>query len=184
MFHRLLIAFDNSAHAERALTDAVELAQTINAELTVLTVAPDTQDVVLGYAAPPADFNDLRHQMELGFHAILDAAVDTVPSDLPVKKVLRRGDAARAIVDEARNGNHDLIVMGSRGRGDFRSLFLGSVSHSVLQSSSVPVLVVHASADERGESLVRRPREEGRVEVATRKAPDGSGTAPPYEINR
>jgi nucleotide-binding universal stress UspA family protein len=146
MFHRLLIAFDGSSHSERALTEAVELARAINAELTVLTVAPEIYDMTLGYAAPPADFVGVREQIDEGLRAMLDAAVDTVPPDLPVKKILRRGDAARAIVDEARDGKHDLIVMGSRGRGDFRSLLLGSVSHHVLQSSPVPVVVVHASA--------------------------------------
>jgi nucleotide-binding universal stress UspA family protein len=146
VFNRILIAFDASAHAEQALAEAVEFGRAINAELTVLTVAPEVYDMTLGYVAPPADFEGVREQIDDGFQTMLDAAVDTVPADLPVKKVLRRGDAAREIVDEARDGSHDLIVMGSRGRGDFRSLLLGSVSHKVLQSSPVPVLVVHAPA--------------------------------------
>jgi nucleotide-binding universal stress UspA family protein len=148
MFHRLLTAFDDSSHARRALAEAVELAQSNHAALTLLTVAPDVHDMVLGYAAPPANVEDVRHQVELGFHAMLEGAVDMVPADLPVRKILRRGDAAQTILHEARSGDYDLIVMGSRGRGELRSLLLGSVSHRVLQSSPVPVLVVHAAADE------------------------------------
>jgi nucleotide-binding universal stress UspA family protein len=148
MFHRLLIAFDDSPSAERALAEAVELAQANHAGLTLLTVAPDVHDMVLGYAAPPASFEDVRHQIELGFHAMLEAAADKVPADLPVRKLLRRGDAAQAILHEARSGNHDLIVMGSRGRGGLRSLLLGSVSHRVLQASPVPVLVTCGPTDE------------------------------------
>jgi nucleotide-binding universal stress UspA family protein len=147
MFTRLLVAFDGSCHARRALTEAIDLARTNNGRLTVITVVPERSVWMLGggYELLPVNLDELNKQVECAYQSTLDEAIDDVPDDLPVVKMLRRGPAGPAIVDQSGAGDHDLIVMGSRGRSELRSLLLGSVSHHVLHASPVPVLVVHAS---------------------------------------
>jgi nucleotide-binding universal stress UspA family protein len=149
MFHDILVAFDGSTSARQALTEAVELVRCNHAALTVMTVMPTTNPWALGGGYyVPVNLDELYEQAQRNYERLLEDAVAIVPEDLPVTTLLKRGAADAAIVEQARAGRHDLIVMGSRGRGDFRSLLLGSVSHHVLQSSPVPVLVVHTSEPE------------------------------------
>lgn len=148
MFQRFLVAFDGWPHAKRALVEAIDLAQTNNGGLTVMTLVPEPSAWTLGGGFDvPTDLSDLNEQIRREHQTMLDAAVATVPDDLPVTAVLKHGAAGPAIVEGAGNGDHDLIVMGSRGRGALRSLLLGSVSHHVLQASPVAVLVVHVSQE-------------------------------------
>ena len=55
---------------------------------------------------------------------------------------LLTGRAAENILIEAEEGNFDLIVIGCRGLGGFKELVLGSVSHSVVNGSKTPVMIV------------------------------------------
>lgn len=52
------------------------------------------------------------------------------------------GDPAQEICIQSKYENYDLIVMGSRGIGQFKELMLGSVSHKVLHNTDCPVLIV------------------------------------------
>jgi nucleotide-binding universal stress UspA family protein len=63
---------------------------------------------------------------------------------VPVTTVLTEEPIRTALIRQIEAGHHDLVVMGSRGRGAVRSALLGSVSHFVLHHSPVPVLIVHA----------------------------------------
>jgi nucleotide-binding universal stress UspA family protein len=145
MFRSILVGFDGSPEAHRALAEAVALAQADHSVLTVMTVVPDRgalQGVCsLGYGG--ASLALARAQLEHDYAAHLDAAVDTLPADLPVTKLLVHGRPGPALVHQARVGNHDLVVVGSRGLSAAASLVLGSVSGYVLHHLRGAALVVH-----------------------------------------
>src|SRR5258707_8897595 len=77
--------------------------------------------------------------------AVLRRARDRVPDDLPVTAIFTDEPIRPALIEQIKRGGHDLIAMGSRGRGAIRAALLGSVSHYVLNHSPVPVLIVHAT---------------------------------------
>jgi nucleotide-binding universal stress UspA family protein len=147
MFRSILVGYDGSPHAERALSEAIALARADHARLTVMTVVPDHTPLQgigsLGYGSAALAV-EAQASLEHDYVRSLDAAIDAMPDDLPVTKLLVHGRAGPALVDQARKGNHDLVVVGSRGLGAAASLVLGSVSGYVLHHLQGAALVVHA----------------------------------------
>lgn len=148
MFHRVLVAIDGSEHSQRALREAIDLARMGNAKLTVMSVYQRPATLLVGGpVVPPIDMRGLEEALRAEHEQLLDAAVEAVPQDVSVVRVLAEGTPAAAILERARRDDSDLIVLGSRGHGEMASMLLGSVSHQVLQRSGVPVLVVHVEGD-------------------------------------
>jgi nucleotide-binding universal stress UspA family protein len=150
MFHSILVAVDGSPHAEQALAHAIDLARCANARLTLMTavVAPPVT-AYLGAAGEAV--STLAQDAEAEAQAILLRARDRVPDDVSVTTILSAQPIATALIRQIEDGHHDLVVMGSRGRGSVRAALLGSVSHDILHRSPVPVLVVHAPPGSRQE---------------------------------
>jgi nucleotide-binding universal stress UspA family protein len=137
--YRILVAFDNSSHAWRALGQAVTLAEQRDAELTLMTVVQEPRVVASPYVVPMVDTEELVTEAE----AELEKAAVSVPEGIPVKTVVLKGDSADEIIRRAEADADDVIVIGTRGHSDAASLVIGSVSHEVIRRSPVPVLVVH-----------------------------------------
>ncbi|MCW2971111.1 MAG: universal stress protein [Solirubrobacterales bacterium] len=140
-YRDILVAHDGSADADAALQHAIRLARDQHACLTLLTVAPQPH--------PPAAMSaSATPDLLLCFADGLRAAAESVPDDIGLRTQLLRGEPAETILHAAREGHHDLIVMGSHGHGRLHRALLGSVSFRVLHDSRVPVLFIrHGSAD-------------------------------------
>ena len=132
---KILVAYDGSDGAKRALEAAVEFLAA-GAAVTVVAVAEGVP--MLSYAgtiASPEQDEERRKQLEeaqkvLGEHGITAATV------------LRSGDPASAIIGEAESEGADLIVLGTRGLSTAERWLVGSVSTEVLHHAHCSVLVV------------------------------------------
>lgn len=143
MFHNILVPVDGSPDADQALTQAIDLAECEHARLTLLTIVVPPSAASSRWVSPDLAARLLK-DAEIQRETILRDAVERVPGDVSVSTVLRKGPVGPTLLREIESGNHDLVVMGSRGRGALRSMLLGSVSHYALHHSRVPVLIVHA----------------------------------------
>jgi nucleotide-binding universal stress UspA family protein len=146
MFQNILVAIDGSPDADQALTEAVDMAESEHARLTIFSavVMPPTAAYIGGGGAVAAAF---ARDAETETEKILREAVERVPDRVSVSTVLSGEPVRLALIHQITSGHHDLVVMGSRGRGALRSVLLGSVSHYVLNHSPVPVLIVHAEPE-------------------------------------
>ena len=142
MFHDILVAVDGSPDAEQALTEAIDLAESEHTRLTLITAL--CQLPATAYVATGVPVAQLLEDGRVEAQAILQRARERVPDGVSVTTVLSEQPIRAALIGQIADGHHDLVVMGSRGRGPVRAALLGSVSHYALHHSPVPVLIIHA----------------------------------------
>jgi nucleotide-binding universal stress UspA family protein len=144
IFREILAAVDSSPTAQRALETAGELAMALNSRLTVISVAPEVSG---GAPQTGVDVQALREEVEGETQRLLREAVESLPEELPVTTVLKHGHAGERIVEQLEAGGHDLLVMGSRGRGRVAENLFGSTAAYVHFHASVAMLVIHPEKD-------------------------------------
>ncbi|WP_438445842.1 universal stress protein [Gorillibacterium sp. sgz5001074] len=140
MFKKLLVAFDGSNHSQKALRQAMQMAEDNGAALHILHVF-QLPALIVGesfISAPPQLEADTYRKAE----QVLEQA-QTLAASLPnVTGLLKYGRPAEVTLEYAEAIQADLIIVGSRGLSGIRELVLGSVSHNIVQHAKVPVLVV------------------------------------------
>lgn len=134
--HRVVVGVDGSTGSEKALAWAAGEAQRSGASLEL--VGAWSFPATAGYT-PGVAFDEF----EKAVIGVVDHAVEEISRLYPQLRVQKRvveSPAAPALV-EASNGA-DLLVVGSRGRGGFRELLLGSVSQYCAHHARCPVVIV------------------------------------------
>jgi len=145
LIRKILVALDGSDHAERALDYALDLAHHYSAEIQLLTVVPPIFLPVHSFnIAKSQAIADAAQQLENSFKEVLSKAEERVKkekSNLKVSTKFEHGNPDEKIVEMAKLGNFDIVVVGSRGLGR-RDYALGSVSSRVADNAPCPVLIV------------------------------------------
>ena len=140
MNREIVVGYDGSTHADEALAWAARAARREHAPLRIVHVARTFLD---GYvvADRPADLTE-----QVGGQILGDAVerLRAIAPDLEVTTRLEAQDSVAAVLTEA-SRNAGLLVVGSRGRGGFAGLLLGSVSVTVAGHAHCPVAVVRTN---------------------------------------
>jgi nucleotide-binding universal stress UspA family protein len=170
---RIVVGVDASPHARRALAWAAAEARLRQAVLQVVhayharnLAAPvyfgsqHTWDATVGAAGAPSPpelsasvhsreaFEEaVRSQADELLEALLGDLGETMSGVEVQQTVIEDRHPAEALV--RLSADADLLVVGSRGRGGFSELLLGSVSHAAVLHAVCPVVVVPSSRDER-----------------------------------
>jgi nucleotide-binding universal stress UspA family protein len=136
MYDKILVAVDHSEASDRALLAARDLALLSKGEVWILHLRE--REIITKTSVVMTD------ETEPEATSMIEAAVDKL-TEVGVKAQVGHtifGYAARSIVDDAIEHDVDVIVMGSRGRGDLAGLVLGSTAHKVIHLTDRPVLIV------------------------------------------
>nr|WP_299243709.1 universal stress protein [uncultured Halomonas sp.] len=143
MYNSILVPVDGSAQSHKALTLATNLLDPEQGMLYVLNVqeAPLATDAMGRSAGVPA-INAEELVQESGQALIEQACQAAKVEHERVKRIVRAGQPATAILAEAKQLDIDAIVMGSRGNSNLKSLVIGSVSHRVLHVATCAVVIV------------------------------------------
>lgn len=131
---RIVVGFDGSEHARKALERAADLAD--GASLAVVCAADVTRP--LAGTTSPTDPGDAEERAA----AIAEARSFLEGRGLEATYVEGHGNPADVIVQEAEDSGADLIVVGTRGLNAAKRLVLGSVSTTVVHHAPCDVLVV------------------------------------------
>ena len=135
----IVVGVDGSDHAEAALEFALEEAALRGASLRIVTAWELPSGVGVGGAFTPQVFDVFPQEAQTVLSKALARAVELQPT-VPCEGKVIEGPAAAALLEEARDAA--IIVVGSRGRGGFASLLLGSVTQQVVHHAPCPVVVV------------------------------------------
>ena len=134
---KILVPLDGSSNSIRGLDVAIHLARQCHATITGLYVIGIVKPRIDEPISSPESYF-LEHAEKIMKNAKLKAA----KQGILFFDTVSYGDEEKRIVDIAEKKNFDLIVIGSRGMGAAKEIFLGSTSNYVLHKSKKPVLIV------------------------------------------
>jgi nucleotide-binding universal stress UspA family protein len=142
----IVVGVDGSECSRSALRFALNEARIRQTKLLIVVVwHVPLAAYGAGWAPPPPH---LAEDSEAAAKEVLEEALGSVKEDassIEIESIVREGQPAQVLVEEAKGA--DLLVVGSRGRGGFRELMLGSVSQQCAHHARCPVAIVRTGCE-------------------------------------
>jgi nucleotide-binding universal stress UspA family protein len=135
---RILLAYDGSKSAEKALRKAVDIARKFDSELNVISVAPELYLTDL----LEVDRKRIRDSIKNETENIMRKIKVGSRGIKPIKTMIKQGDAAEEILRASGRLKADLIITGSHGTRGAKKFLIGSVSSKIVDHALCSVLVV------------------------------------------
>jgi nucleotide-binding universal stress UspA family protein len=134
---RIVVGVDGSAGSSAASEWAAHQAELTGCTLTAVTTWAWPTSFGVAFAYVPSDYSPSDDAQK-----VLDEALAQIRSahpDLSIESVLSEGHAAPILVEASKGA--ELLVVGSRGHGEFAGMLIGSVSEHCVTNAHCPVLV-------------------------------------------
>ena len=139
MTYRIVVGVDGSEHGNAALRWALDEALAHEAEIVAVFAWQ------MPFIGIPGAFD--REEMERMCKRFVEEAVASIVPEprVPITRMVAEGDVSASLITAAKAA--DMLVLGSRGRGGFSGLKLGSVSQECAQHAACPVVIIKQLGD-------------------------------------
>jgi len=142
MSSNIIVGIDGSEHSLSAYQWALDEARRRDADLTAV-FAWETPLIGIPGAF---DRDELEQVAQKFLNEQLDGqSVDT--NGVTVHRVVAQGDPSASLIEACKQADAEMLVLGSRGRGGFAGLLLGSVGQECAANAPCPVLICKANGD-------------------------------------
>ncbi len=141
---KLLLGVDGSPSCNKAIKEVGDLAENMNIEVTVITVVE--KEVTMQQGASKQSIDNAFKRKKIWEEEARQAAVSCMElleeNASKVEKIIREGNPASIICEEANKGDYDIVVVADFGKNAVQRFFLGSTTERIVRHCSKSVLVV------------------------------------------
>ncbi len=157
-FKSILVPVKLDSSAERVLRTAGELAEMMDAKVSVMHVVlpfpavPLTSGIMMPQRSGQVNMPAYQKAVEERVQSTMGEVVDrTLPEERIAGRIVRTGTVGSTIIDECDSGDYDLVVIDSGEHDDILEKIFGSVADKVVKNAGVPVLVLRERDQEDSE---------------------------------